>query len=911
MFKLALRNLWAYKRRLLTSGFAVVLGVSFLCGSYIFTDTLKGLFADLFSSSVKGVDAVVRAEQGFDVSQESGPYDDGRSLLPLGLETKIAAVPGVAAVEPYYSGYAQLINKKGKLVRTGGAPTFGSLWADDSELSAYKILNGRPPTADNEVVIDRGLIKTTGYKVGDKVKVNTSGPITEFTIVGDATFGSSDSALGATSVFFSAERGTELMGKANQVQGFIVRGNEGVTERELARAIRTATGSDTSVSGAKLAVITGRAFEREQLSFVDTVFKFINYFFTAFAVIALFVSVFVIANSFSIVVAQRNREMAMLRAIGAGRRQIVTATFLEALMVGLIASAVGIVAGIGVAWLIRFALETFSGGDGSGLPSSGFKVLPRTIILGMSVGTLVTIASAVIPAIRASRVKPLAALQATALDRAAFSKPRLIFGGLFAVASMALLALGLSGTGGTGARNVGFSAGLFLIAAIFLGPLAARPIAGVLGRSWYGWVIAAFGALFGVLGSIGIAGRAVSSKNYATLIAIPLLLLIGWTLVKTGSSVGNVTGQIARENSVRNPTRTSATALALTIGTAVVCAILVLSQSLTGTFRGALETSVKSNFIVASGTDFGFPTEVGERLRKVPGIEASSGYRTVRMKFLDRPRTLGFVDPTGIGKVVDLGDLEGDIARLAEPNAIAVDRKSAADNNLKLGSVLKVQVANGNTADFNLVAIYDNAEGLGNLYYMAGFETGDKLAPSEVQNFIYVKTDGKNDKAFQGQADKAIADFPSAELKTKKQFADQQVGQFQQFLALVNALLALAIIIAILGIANTLRLSIFERIREIGLLRAVGQSRTQVRGMIRWEAIVVATFGTLLGMAIGTGFGAALVYVLGKDGTVKLNLPWVNILALALIASLVGLYAARKPAKDAARMNILQAIATD
>lgn len=925
MFKLAFRNLWAYKRRLFTSGFAVVLGVSFLCGSFIFTDTLKGLFSDLFSSSVKGVDAVVRAEQGFDLGNEGGPYDDGRSLLKMDLGDQLRQVGGVAAVDPVYSGYAQLLNKKGKLVRTGGAPTFGSLWASDSELSAYKILNGRPPTADNEIVLDRGLIKTTGYKVGDTVKVNTSGPVVEFLVVGDATFGTSDSALGATAVFFSPTRGAELMGKAGQVQAFIVRADKGVTQRQVVRDINAATTSVSSVTGAKLDVITGTAYDAEQQSFVNTIFKFINYFFTAFAVIALFVSIFVIANSFSIVVAQRNREMAMLRAIGAGRRQVMAATFIEALLVGLIASVVGIACGFGVAWLIRLGLNWSSGGDGSGLPSSPFKLLPRTVIVGMLVGTIVTVLSSVLPALRASRVKPLAALQAVALDRAGTSKMRLACGMISIAVSAAMLGIGLAGSGGTGARNVGIAAGVFLIATVFLGPLAAKPIAGSLGRRWYGWVIAVFGVFYTPIATVAALGlSALATKSLGdqfslwkllglalAIALVPVAAISGYTLVRTGIQANGVTGQIARENSVRNPTRTSATALALTIGTAVVCAIFVLSSSLKGTFRGALENSVKSDFVVASGTDFGFPIEVEDRIKTIPGHVASSGQRFSRIEYKDKQRTLGVVDENGIGAVVDLGEVKGDITQLSKPDSIAVDKKAAADNGLVLGDTLALKFPTGTTATFNLVAIYDNAEGLGNTYYLIGRENGDRFTPSEVSNFTYVKTDGKDRKAFQAAADKSLEQFPAAELKTKKQFADQQVGQFNQFLALINALLALAIIIAILGIANTLRLSIYERIREIGLLRAVGQSRQQVRAMIRWEAIVVATFGTILGMVIGTGFGSALVKVLAKDGSVKLAIPWSTILGLTLLASLVGLYAARKPAKDAAKMNILQAIATD
>jgi putative ABC transport system permease protein len=925
MYKLVLRNLWAYKRKLLTSAFAIVLGVSFLCGSFIFTDTLKGLFSDLFTSGSKGVDTVVRASRGLEEGggrRDGGPYGDGQSLIDVNQGKVIGEAPGVAAIEPFYQGYAQMINKKGKLVKTGGAPTFGFLWVTDSELASYKIFSGRPPAGDNEIVVDRALIKTTGYKVGDTVEVNTSGPKRKFKIVGDATFGTSDSALGASAVFFTPKRGTELMGKPGQVQGFLVRAEKGFTQRELARSVRTKTDSMQTVSGTKIEALTGEALALETQAILNTVFKFINYFFTAFAVIALFVSVFVIANSFSIVITQRNKEMAMLRTLGASRKQVVLSTFVETLIVGLLASAVGIIAGLGVAWLIRISLKV---AFGSGLPSTGFILLPRTIILGMVVGTGVTVVSAVFPALRASRVKPLAALQASSLDRAAASKVRIAFGFLFVLASVALLVIGLRGTGGTGARNVGIAAGLFLVATIFLGPFAARPVAGLLGRRWYGWVIAIFGAFFGVFATLGMAGglglvvkRFINDPGFwngilIVLVAllVPVMAIAGWTLVRTGLKAGNVTGQIARENSVRNPTRTSATALALTIGTAVVCAILVLSQSLKGTFEGALNTSVKSDFVVTSGTDNGFPAEVEERVKKVPGYVASSGQRFTRSEFRGKPRGMGIVDPVGISQVVDLGDVQGDMAKLKEPNTIAIDAKSAKDEKLKLGDMLDEQFPSGVKASLKLVAIYNNAEGLGNTYYLIGRENGQVYSPSEVTNFIYVKSDGKNRKAFQKSADTALGDFPSAELKTKKQFADEQLGQFNNILGLVNALLALAIIIAVLGIANTLKLSIFERIREIGLLRAIGQSRDQVGAMIRWEAIVVATFGALLGMLIGTGFGTALVRVLAKDGTIKLSIPIGLILGLALVASLVGLFAARKPAKDAARMNILQAIATE
>ncbi len=950
MFRIALKNLWAYKRRLLTSALSVVLGISFLSGSFVFTDTLKGLFTDLFASSTKGVDANVRATKAIKQDQsDNGPYSDGRAPLPADLITKIRAVPEVGAAEGNISGYAQLINKKGKLVRTGGAPTFGYLWVNDKDLSPYRILNGRPPQGADEVVIDRSLVKATDYKVGDKAKVNTLEGAKEFTIVGDAVFGTSDGALGSTAVFFEPAAGQELLLKAGQVQNYLVKAKTGVSQTQLVSALDKALKDAKSTNGSAIESITGVALEKENLNFVNQIFTFINIFFNAFAVVALFVSTFVISNSFSIVVAQRTREMAMLRILGARRSQVLGSTFLEALSVGVIASAVGVLMGLVVAEGIRALLNATGG---SGLPSAGLVLKPRTILVGMLVGTFVTIVSSIAPAWKASRVKPLAALRDIAIDRGALSRKRLISGCAVVATSVAMLVIGLRGTGGTGARNVGISAALALIGVTLLGPIIAKPVASLLGKQWFGWIVVVFGGLVTLGGLGGIIYQGIKSPvvtaigvvlaggvgfleykerlprvgplRFVRWLVLGLGLLgviagglvgaiLGVYLVWTGLSARTTSGHIARENSIRNPTRTSATALALTIGTALVSALLVLSQSLTGTFRGALDNSVKADYVVASAADIGFPEEVKAILDEVPGVEATSGLRFARVRFgfPARTRTIGAVDPEAFEKVVDLGDTSGAFADLAKPDTIAVDKKSAADNGYKLGDTISPVFPNGSRPTFKVVAFYDNAEGLGNTYYLTAVSTLKKYEQSEADNFLYVKSDGKNNKAFEKAAEKALVAYPAAELKTKKKFADQQVGQLNQFLAIVNALLLLAIIIAILGIANTLKLSIFERTREIGLLRAVGMSRDQTRSMIRWEAIVVATLGSVIGVILGTGYGTALVKVLGKDGSVKLTLPAPFLVVITLLASIVGLYAARKPASDAAKMNILQAIATE
>ena len=385
----------------------------------------------------------------------------------------IADVPGVAAVAPQIQGYAQTINKKNKLVKTGGAPTFGFVWVDDPELNAYKIFSGRAPKA-GEVMLDRALMKSTGYKIGDKIKVNTIKGAKKFTLVGDVTFGSSDSALGSSSVFFDSATGPELLFRKGAVQSVAVRADKGVTQEQLKASLNKMLAATEFEGKTKVEVLTGAALEKEAKSIVATVFGFINTFFSAFALVALFVSTFVISNSFSILVAQRTREMAGLRILGASRKQILGATFGEALFVGVIGSAIGVFGGLLMALGIKFLLEKFGGTNG--LPSSGLKLKPRTIAIGMGVGTLVTVLSAIAPAIKSGRVKPLAALRESAIDKSGTSRIRLGFGVATLLACLAALVAGLRGKGSDGATLVGISAGLAIISIIFLGPLLAKPV---------------------------------------------------------------------------------------------------------------------------------------------------------------------------------------------------------------------------------------------------------------------------------------------------------------------------------------------------------------------------------------------------------------------------------------------------
>ena len=598
--------------------------------------------------------------------------------------------------------------------------------------------------------------------------------------------------------------------------------------------------------------------------------------------------------------------MAMLRAVGASQRQILTSTVIESFIVGLVSSIAGVAGGVGLAVGLKALLNAI----GATLPSGSLVVAPRTIIVGVLVGLFTTMISSLIPAVKASRVKPLAALRDVAVDKAGTSRARMLVAlALYAIGAVTL-AFGLAGKGTPGAKILGISAAAVLIGTIVIGPVISKPLASVFGAPWFGWVVTVFGVLVGLAGVTATA-KSFSDGKPAGVINGVILVPIGVYLFRTGRAAPKTPGRIARENAMRNPSRTSATALALTISTALVSALFVFSTSITDTFTGALSKSIKANFLVAGASHDGFSGDVATIVSKLPGVEAVSPFRFVNARLGFASKQLGGVDPTTIGQVLDIGKTAGDIAALTKPNTIAVASRTLKSNGWKIGQKLPFRFGNNKTAELTLVATYSNPEGLGNTYYLTTIATLTPFSNTALDQFVYVKTDGKDDAAFKKAGEKALADYPTAKLQTKKEFEKEQVGQLNQVLGIILALLGLSMFVAIVGIANTLKLSVLERTRELGLLRAIGMGRDQTKSMVRWEAIVVATIGAIIGLVIGTAYGAALVHVLGKDGSLTLGVPYPTIVGLALAASIIGLYAARRPAKRAAKLNILQAIATE
>lgn len=894
MITLALRNAWSRKGRLFATIMSILLGIAFLTGALTFTNTLRASFDDLFSNVFRGTDVVVAGKQDF---TDNSDFNDGRALLQPDTVEKVRAVPGVKAAEPGITGLAQALDSRGKLVAAGGAPPFGYLWADTDELNPYDLVRGRAPKAANEIVIDALVAERGKFEIGQTVKVLTKVGTDPYVVTGIATFGSANSAAGATAILFTDETAQRVLGEPGTYQSIAVLAEPGVTQEVLRDRIAAALGSGVDVR-------TGQqALEDTQKVFRGVIDGF-GTFLSAFALIAIFVSTFVIYNSFAILVAQRTREMALLRAIGAGQGQIVRSQLVEALIVGVIGSVLGIVGGVGVAHVLRSVFNA----AGASLPERGLVVKGTTILVGLALGTVVTLVSAVVPSLRAGRVRPLAAMREQAVDRTAASRSRRISGLVLLGLTVAALVSGQFTDGDGGLILLGLSFLLAVLTAVVIGPVVARPVAGVLGSRPMAVIVIVLGGLVGViaLGSLAGAVRAPALAPVAVVMG-----LFAWGLIGSGIAAQGTTGRIARENARRNPSRTSTTALALTIGVAIVAGIGTMLWSLIFTFTGTVREGTRAPYLVAASNFFGFPASVEGDIAKVPGVTATSSWRQGTFRIGEDSKSVAIVNPATITEVADLGSVRGDLEAMSQAGSIAVADTAMKSNGWRLGQDVALAFANGTTRTGRIAATYSQPGAIGNTYYLAGPATFEGVPSFPFISLIWVQTDPKADAAaIERAAEAALAPYPSAEFVTKSEFVNRQILQVLPILGIIGALLAMSFLIAMIGIANTIKLSTLERTHELGLLRAVGMQRAQVRSMIRWEAIIVALLGTAIGLLIGIGYGAALVSKASDDDSIKLAIPWFGVPLLALLAMGVGLAAAARTGRRAARIDVLQAIAT-
>jgi putative ABC transport system permease protein len=833
MFALTCKNLLAHKMRLVSTAFAVLLGVAFMAGTLVFTDTVGATFDSVLTEANDGVDAMVRAPTRVDLA-------NGDSVERIDASTAdiVRRVDGVADVALRIEGYAQIVGPDGEPVgNQDQAPALGLNWVDNQQLNPYRIVSGNPPTAPDEIVIDKASADETGYVPGDVVTVLSGGAPAEFTVSGVASFGSADSPAGASVVLFSDDTAAALLSTPGQVDGVVVTAQDGVDQQELVTALSSAVPSD-------LEVVTGSQLVAEDKAAFESDFGPFKMFMMVFALVAVFVGAFIINNTFSITVAQRSKEMAMLRALGASRRQILRSVVVEAAITGIIAAAAGLVVGVAVAQGLRSLIS----GAGIDVPSGSMVISATSMAIAFVVGVVVTVGSAVLPARRASRIRPIAALRDVAVERGSGSGRRAVIGTVVTAAGVAML---LAGLGGAGIAAVGVGALVSFIGVAVLGPVAARPAARLLG--------------------------------------IPLRA--------TG-----VSGEMATRNAMRSPKRTARTASSLMIGVALVAFITVLGASFKTSLAGSLDDTFTGTHVVDSGVfdgRGGFSPLLADDLRATAGVDLVSEER-ITSALVDGAATAQFqgFDADAIGSLFDLGTVEGDLAALGA-DGIAVDAERAADKGWTLGSVVPVTLPTGDV-DLTVRALYDNGSEWVGVQFV-DVDLFDAQLPSFLDARIYAAGD-------EAAIESAAAAYPTADVLDKDAFFTSVSSEIDQILGIVYALLALAIVIALLGVANTLALSVFERTRELGLLRAVGMTRRQVRATIRGEAVVIALFGVAGGLGLGTFFGWAVVQALADQGIDTLTVPFLQLAVITAIAATAGALAAVLPARRAARVPVLDAL---
>jgi putative ABC transport system permease protein len=850
VLKTALKGLLARKFRLVTTALAVLLGVAFMVGTLVFTDTISKTFDELFATVSAGTDAQVRSRSVIEIGDGAeirNRIDD--ALLPV-----VDGVDGVASAEGVVEVVGPVIvGRDGDAVRNpaGAAPQFARNWLEDEQLNPFDIADGRPPRAPGEVVIDKFTADRGELEVGDQTYVTNLGPQgnLDVTVVGIATFGDTESPGGSTNLMFTTEAAQQDVGEAGKFDSILIRADEGVTEDAIRDGVSAEMPRDVEVQ-------TGAEVIEEQQDAIAEGLGFFRSFLVAFAVIALFVGIFIIYNTFNILVAQRVREMALLRAVGASRRQVLGSVVLEAAVVGLVAGALGLVAGVAIAAGLRALFGTI----GLELPSGSLVVTVDTVVIAFVVGLVVSVLSALVPAVRASRVPPVAAMRDAAIDRPQ-SVRRVVVGAILTGLSALLILNGLFGDVDNPLLVVGMGALGLVIGIAVLGPLFAGPV--------------------------------------SRLIGAPVARLRG------------VSGRLARLNAARNPSRTSTTAAALMIGVTLVAFITVVAASFKASFEDTLAGAVKGDFVIDSGTfqpGTGLPPQLADEVREVPEVERVGAVRFLPLEIEGEGTSIGAINPDAAGPLLDVGLLSGSYEDL-RGGEIAVSEEKADDLGLKLGDEVPVRFVETGEQRLRVAVVYEDEDLVGPWFVGLDVAEANMTQQFDFQDIVELRQ-GVTLEEGRRALDPVVDQYPTADLFDQQEYREAQTAPIDQILGLVYVLLSFSVIIALIGIANTLALSVLERTRELGLLRAVGMTRPQMRSMVRWESVIIALLGTLLGIVLGSFFGWATVTAASDEGLAVLRIPVGQLLIVAIIAALAGVWAARRPAKRAAKLDVLEAIAT-
>ena len=850
MYRTALRNVLAHKGRLLMTMLAVLLGTAFVAGTMVFSDSVGQAFKDSQSSSYDTISVQVHNDAaGTDIKASA----NNSSALPLTGDTvrRIAALPGTQSARGTVTGFAGLSDPQGNLIGERGN-TQGSNWVAgaDGKDSTYPVVEGAGPVNSRQIAVDQRTAAKNGFKVGDMVRLAVNGPVMQMTVTGIFTTVDPQVKAGGSLVLFDTATAQQLYLKAGQFTTIQAVAKPGTSEDQLLDEVLPVlphSGNITAKTGAQLSADSSAQVQAATSGMRTALL--------AFAGIALFVGIFLISNTFTMLIAQRTRELALMRAIGASRRQITNSVLLEALFVGVFASLGGLLAGIG----IGAALKAFLGSGGN-LPSGGLVVSPTAVVATVLTGVVVTVVAALLPSIRASRVAPVAAMRSN--DQPPTQKSLMVrnsIGIAFFGTGLAAVLYGAHLGGSSGRLPVGAGAGLILIGAFVLTPLLSRPLIALVGPL--------FARLYGV------------------------------------------SGKLAKQNALRNPRRTAATASALTIGLTLISALTVIGASVTEAVTKQVTSGMKADYAISVMLGEPVSPSLLPAIKGTAGVSATSVIDSQYVTADGRDLSVSGFDADGFGRLVDPTMLDGSTDAIRQ-GALLVSESTAASHHWTVGGTTRFSYPDGSTGTVRIGGIYQNNDLFGPVMMSEAVLAPHTTAPS--YSDVLVAGAGGATPALEQALKDSTGRNPLVKVQSQQQMVKEFSSQISLLLNVMYGLLGMAVVIAILGVVNTLAMSVFERRREIGMLRAIGLDRRGIKRMVRLESVVIAAFGAVLGVAIG-GFLAWAAVQLLKSSLAGLttSLPVGQLSAYVLAAALVGLAAALWPARRAARMDILDSIKTD